>query len=67
MSGDEGKLVSGYQGRLCAADHCRAPLTEQTGAYLHKNRESGKLVMFCEACSTEVQLNHSLRLPLVAL
>lgn len=63
----DGKLVSGYEGRLCAAEHCRVPLTAETGAYLHKNRENDKLVMFCEACSVEVQMNHSLRLPLVAL
>lgn len=63
----DGRLVSGFEGRLCAADHCQVPLTVETGAYLHKNRENGKLVLFCEACSIEVQMNHALRLPLVAL
>jgi hypothetical protein len=63
----DGRLVSGFEGQSCAADHCHVPLTDETGAYLHKNRENGKLCLFCEACSTEVQLNHSLRLPLVAL
>lgn len=64
---EDGRLVSGYEGRSCAADHCQVALTPETGAFLHKNRETGKLVLFCEGCSLVVQMNHSLRLPLVAL
>lgn len=63
----EGRLVSGFEGRFCASNVCRVPLNLTVGAYLHRDRESGKLVMFCEACSHDVQLHAGLRFPVVAL
>ena len=64
---DEGKIVSGYQGRSCANAPCRVPLTAETEAFLHTNRETGKLLLLCGACSLHARLNDSLRFPLVPL
>jgi hypothetical protein len=63
---DEGKLTSGFEGRLCAVWTCRAPL-KTYGAYLHTDRDDGKLVMFCPACHEQVRLHWSLRFPVVVL
>lgn len=63
----EGRLVSGFEGQHCASDACRIALTTATGAYLHKDREDGRLVLFCEACSEHVNLHASLRFPRIAL
>jgi hypothetical protein len=69
MSADEeyGRLASGFEGRHCQSISCHAALTEETGAYLHTDRDSGKLVMFCEGCSAYVGLHNSLRFPLAML
>lgn len=64
---DEGKILHGYEGRHCALDTCRIPLTEQTEAYLHKDRETGQLLMFCGDCSIHVSIQLPLRLPRVNL
>jgi hypothetical protein len=63
----EGRLVSGFEGRLCANSVCRVPLNLTVGAYLHRDRASDRLILFCEACSHDVQLHAALRFPFVAL
>ena len=66
---EEGRILPPYGGaETCSASNCgNAPLTEEHGAYLHRNRESGKLLVLCGPCSRMAQMNDSLRLPLVAL
>ena len=64
---DEGRLRS-FPAATCQNSECRVELTyEGTAAYLHKDRETGKLLTFCGACSQMIQLNHALRFPLIAL
>lgn len=68
VSGVPGKLTPPYGGvERCAGANCRVTLTEETEAFLHSNRETGKLVVFCGGCSLLVQMNMSLRFPLVSL
>lgn len=65
---EDGRLKPPYGGsEYCRNLSCGIALTEETEAYLHKNRESGKLIVFCGECSRQAQLYDSLRLPLVAL
>lgn len=63
--GAEGHVVNQAR-ELCDNSDCRAVIGED-GAYLHRNRDSGKLVLLCPACSMFTRLHDSLRLPLVAL
>lgn len=66
---EEGRILPPYGGatRCAAADCDNSVLDEDHGAYLHRNRESGKLVVLCGPCSRNAQMYASLRLPLVAL
>ena len=50
----EGRLRSGFEGQLCAMDGCRLPLTYEAGVYLHKDRTTGQMVLFCEGCPVRV-------------
>lgn len=63
----EGKLRSGYEGSCCALSDCLVALSSETGAYLHRDRLTGKLALFCEPCSIFIALHASLRFPRVAL
>lgn len=63
---EEGRLVPPYPVDECRAIGCEGGF-DQHGAYLHRNRENGKLVVLCGACSMKAQMNDPLRLPLVAL
>jgi hypothetical protein len=60
-----GKLVPPYPQDHCANVDCDGPLDD--GAYLFKDQDSGKLVVFCDDCARHVELNHPLRFKLVAL
>lgn len=63
-----GRLVAPYPVEHCAADDCLRPLREQDdAAYLYKDQNSGKLVVFCEDCAARVELNAPLRFKLIAL
>ena len=63
-----GRILPPYGGiTLCAGAECRVELSEETEAYLHSNRVTGGLVVFCGACSMKVQMYMSLEYPLVAL
>lgn len=62
-----GKLVPPYPAKHCAAMDCHVELTEESGAYLFRDIETGKLVVFCEATAGYVELNRSERWKLVAL
>lgn len=65
---EEGRILPPYGGfTKCAASDCRRDLDEEQGAFLHRNRESGKLVVLCGACSMDAQMYDPLKLPLVAL
>lgn len=60
-----GKLEPPYPQDHCASASCGGLLDD--GAYLFKDQDSGKLVVFCDDCARHVELNHSLRFKLVAL
>lgn len=63
----EGRLRT-FPRPTCQSAACGVTLTyDGTAAYLHRDRTSGKLVVFCGACSQQVQLHDALRFPLVAL
>ena len=65
---EEGRLHPPYEGKTnCRNDECKATLNEEIGAYLHKNRETGNDVIFCEDCSLKAQIYDSLRYPLVLI
>jgi len=52
----------------CASSSCAAPvLTEETGAYLFTDLDTGKLIVFCEACAAYVELHRVDRWRLVLL
>lgn len=65
--GPEGHVVSPLPDYRCANSPCRKEFDSREGAYLHKNRETSKLLLLCPGCSLQVRLHDSLRLPLVAL
>lgn len=63
-----GKLVPPYPQNHCANVDCNRPLvTADDAAYLYKDQESSKLVIFCDDCARYVELNDPLRWKLVAL
>jgi hypothetical protein len=64
-----GRVLAPYGGiENCAADICKAPaLDEEKGAYMYRDLESGKLVIFCGDCARYVELNRPERFKLVAL
>lgn len=63
----EGRLRT-FPRNTCTNSECGVTLTyEGTAAYLHKDRESGKLVVFCGSCHLTIGLEHALRFPVVAL
>lgn len=65
---EEGRVRPPYGGiERCVNSDCREPLGEEQGVYMHTNRESGKIIMFCGPCSRQAQMCDSLRFPLVAL
>lgn len=51
----------------CALDSCACLLTEDTKAFLFRDLQSGKLVVFCEDTARYVELSHRDRFVLVAL
>jgi hypothetical protein len=64
-----GRVLPPYGGiKNCAADICKdPPLNEEKGAYMYKDLETGKLVIFCGDCARHVELNHRERFLLVPL
>jgi hypothetical protein len=63
-----GRLLPPYGGvKSCAASHCQAELIEEIGAYMYRDLDTGKLVIFCGDCGRHVELNHPERFKLVAL
>lgn len=64
-----GKVMPPYGGvERCVSASCRRVLSEDTGgAYLFKNRHSGKLCVFCEDCAAYVELNNREQFALVEL
>ena len=65
---EPGRLMPDYGGvEVCALSTCQKPLGEELGAYLYKDLESNKLVVFCGDCARYVELNHDHRFKLVAL
>lgn len=66
--GEEGRILPPYGGiDTCRNEPCGQPLTEEQGAYLHTNRDTGKLLVLCGGCSRQAQMFDALRFPLVAL
>lgn len=64
-----GRVLAPYGGiERCAADICQSPeLNEEAGAYMYRDLEGGKLVIFCGDCARYVELDHPERFKLVAL
>lgn len=63
-----GKLAPPYPRPNCASATCGKTLSPETGgAYLFKDREGDKLVIFCEDCAAYVELNARQRFGLVEL
>ena len=64
----EGRIRPPYGGKThCQFDGCQVPLSEDTEAFLHTDRRTGKWVVFCGGCSLEMRLHYALQFPLVAL
>lgn len=67
---EPGRLKPPYPVERCAADHCRRKLDVDTGAFLFRDTtvdERGYLLVLCEACATDVELNGPPTLRLVPL
>ena len=63
-----GRLAPPYPYEHCASTTCDRQLrSAEDAAYLFKDQDSGKLVVFCEDCAAHVELNHAVRFRLVAL
>lgn len=63
-----GRLVPPFPVDCCASSSCAAPvLTEETGAYLFTDLDTGRLIVFCEACAAYVELHRVDRWRLVLL
>lgn len=63
-----GRLVPPYPVGHCAAAHCRKPLvTRDDECFLYTNLDTRKLVVFCDDCARNVELNHPTRFALVAV
>ncbi len=56
-----------YPQGSCADDDCRKRLTEDSGAYVHRDLTTDKLVVLCGDCSELAELVASTWLPLVTL
>lgn len=67
MSAVPGKLVPPYPVDNCANNACQMALLEAAGAFLFKNRVSGKLVVFCDDCARHAELNAREQFALVEL
>lgn len=61
-----GKLARPYPVERCASSECGAGLADRD-AYLYRDLESDKLVVFCGDCAPHIDLDHGLRFRLVAL
>lgn len=58
----DGKLEPPYPLSNCASSICERSLDDYGGdVFLLRDNESGKLVVFCEDCTTYVGLHHALR------
>lgn len=66
-----GRLRTPFPVNHCSSASCPHPediaCLNDHGAYLYKDFDSGKLVVFCGDCARHVELNHSHRFRLVAL
>lgn len=60
-----GKLVPPFPVKRCALNTCRAELAAE--AFLYRDMQGGKLVVFCGDCAPNIDLNPGLRFRLVAL
>ena len=61
-----GKLQPPFPYEVCASSVCDSLFTE-SGAYLFRDLEGDKLIVLCEDCAADVELNHRERFILVAL
>lgn len=63
-----GRVKPPYGGQVkCRNDKCKETLNEDMGAYIHRNSETGSIIVFCGACSMKAQFYDSLRYPLIQL
>lgn len=62
-----GKLRPPYPVEHCASSDCGRVLTETPGAYLYRDLDTDKLVVFCDDCARFVELNQRMRFMLIAL
>lgn len=65
-----GKVLPPYGGvELCANSECQEKLSEEgtDGAFMFRDLETGKLVLFCGKCAPGIELNHTNRFLLIAL
>lgn len=63
-----GRMLPPYGGiTRCAGEHCRQDLTEEVGAYLHRNLDDGKLYALCGPCSRQAELTMPHSLPKLIL
>lgn len=62
-----GKLVPPYPVEHCANAICLTSLADADGAFLYRDLESDKLVVFCDDCARYAELSAGERFKLVAL
>lgn len=65
-----GKVLPPYGGiERCALSTCQEQLDEEktAGAFMFRDLESGKLVLFCGKCAPGIELDHSQRFLLIPL
>ena len=62
-----GRLVPPYSQTHCQAEECGRELDEEIGAYLFTDLDSNKLVIFCGATATYIDLHRRDRFALVML
>ena len=62
-----GRLVPPYPRDTCTDADCGHPFTDDNGAFMYRDLETGKLVIFCEATAADIELNYRDRFMLVPL
>ena len=64
-----GRIRPPYGGvTRCAAQECESPeLGEELGAYLFRDLETDKMLVFCGSCAAYVELHRQDRFLLIAL
>jgi hypothetical protein len=67
---EPGKLKPPYPVERCAASECRRLLSDDVGAFMFRDttkQNTGYLLVFCEGCAADIELNGPPTLRLVAL